>query len=122
MTKTSSLTLVAVAFASALTLAVPAIADDDAGTSFNDDLVKQSLAERGFDVIDLAEAPGKIRATVRLADGSTTFQYFDINSLQPLDAAGSSGNSRVLTELDVGNRASVNGLNSLTWEDPPGND
>ena len=65
----------------------------------------------------LDETFGKIRATVRLADGSTEFQYFDINSLQPI-AVGSGGNIRVLSDLDVGVAPAAPSLNSLTWVDP----
>jgi hypothetical protein len=120
MTKTSSLALAAAALIAVAGFSVPAFADDDSGTSFNDDLVTSALAERGIQVAGLAEtATGNIRATVVLPDGSTEFQYFDGDSLQPLN---SDGRSRVLSRLDVGVQPAQPGLNSLTWEDPPGND
>jgi hypothetical protein len=120
MTKTSTLTLVAAALVATIGLAAPALADDDAGTSFNDDLVASALAERGINVLQLDESLGKIRATVKLADGSTEFQYFDINSLQPIAGPGerSNGNTRVLSDLDVGVQPAAPVLNSLTWVDP----
>jgi hypothetical protein len=116
MTKTSSLTLVAAALVATIGFAAPALADDNSDTSFNDDLVAAALAERGIDVLQLDESLGKIRATVRTADGSTEFQYFDINSLQPIAASG--GNTRVLSDLDVGIERAAPSLNSLTWVDP----
>jgi hypothetical protein len=104
MIKTSSLTLVAAALVAVAGFSVPALAEDDSGTSFDEDSVAAALADRGVDVIALAEAPGKIRATVRLPDGSTAFRYFDINSLQPVSGPGDGGSSapRVLTRVDVG--------------------
>jgi hypothetical protein len=103
MIKTSSLTLAAAALVAIAGLSVPALAEDDSGTSFDEDCVAAALAERGVDVIDLAEYPGKIRATVRLPDGSNAFRYFDINSLQPVSGPGDDGSTtRVLTRLDVG--------------------
>ena len=103
MIKTSSLTLVAAALVAVAGFSLPALAEDDSGTSFDEDSVAAALADRGVDVIALAESPGKIRATVRLPDGSTAFRYFDINSLQPVSGPGDGGNApRVLTRVDVG--------------------
>lgn len=117
MTKTSSLTLVAAAFVAVTTLAAPAFAVDHGDTSFNDDLVRATLNERGVDVIDLAEDSNRVRATVRLPDGSVEFRYFDINTLQPLGQSGD--NTRVLSRLDVGaERLAPEGMHSLTWVDP----
>ena len=118
MTKTSSLTLIAAALVATIGLAAPALAEDDAGTSFNDDLVQAALAERGVDALQLAENFGKIRATVRLADGSIEFQYFDIDTLQPIEGPGAGGNTRVLSDIDVGVTPAAPSLNSLTWVDP----
>jgi hypothetical protein len=124
MTKTSSLSLVAAAaLVATLGVAAPVLAEDDAGTSFNDDLVASALAERGINAVQLDENFGKIRATVQLADGSTEFQYFDIDTLQPIAASGGNGNSRVLSDLDVGvERAAPVGAQSLTWVDPDDQD
>jgi hypothetical protein len=103
MTKTSSLTVLAAALVAAAGLSVPALAEDDSGTSFDDDLVAAALQERGIAVVALAEVPNRIRATVRLPEGSTEFRYFDINSLQPVRGPGEGGgNTRVLSRLDVG--------------------
>jgi hypothetical protein len=118
MTKTSSLSLVAAALVAVAGLSVPALAEDDSGTSFDDDLVAAALADRGIDVVALAEYPGKIRATVQLPDGSTEFQYFDETSLQPVSGPGAGGgNTRVLSELDVGvdHVAPVTDLRSLIY-------
>src|SRR5688572_6439409 len=102
MIKTSSLTLMAAALVAVAGLSVPALAEDDSGTSFDDDLVAAALADRGISVVELDEYPGKIRATVRLADGSTAYRYFEIGSLQPVSGPGDEGaGARVLTRLDV---------------------
>lgn len=117
MNKTSSLPLFGAAIvATVVTLSAPAIAADSADTSFNDDLVRAALADRGIEATVLAENFNKIRATVTLPDGSTEFQYFDIDTLQPVGAGG--GNSRVLSRLDVGAEPKAPSLNSLTWVDP----
>jgi hypothetical protein len=103
MTKTSSLTLAAAALVAVAGLSLPALAEDDSGTSFDDDLVAAALRDRGIDVIALAEYPEKIRATVVLPDGSTAFRYFSIHSLQPVSGPGDGGSSpRVLSRVDVG--------------------
>ena len=103
MTKTSSLTLAAAALVAVAGLSVPALAEDDSGTSFDDDLVAAALRDRGVAVIELAEIFNRIRATVRSPDGSTEFRYFDINSLQPVSGPGEGGgNTRVLSRLHVG--------------------
>ena len=107
MTKISSLTLVAAAFTAALSIAAPAFADDIASTPFDDDAVYSMLASRGVDATDLALFGNKIRATVQLADGSSEFQYFDQATLQRVDIGAPNRNSRVLSELDVGNDAGV---------------
>lgn len=119
MIKTSSLALLAAVAVGGFSL--PGLAEDDSGTSFNDDLVTAALAERGYDVQQLNEVFGKIQARITLADGSSAIQYFDPVSLQPIDEA-SGGNTRVLSELDVGlDRAPVaapNNLLSLTYTEP----
>ena len=118
MNKTSSLSLsVAAALVAVAGLTAPVLAADSADTSFNDDLVRATLAERGIQVTDLAENFNKIRATVTLPDGSSEFQYFDINTLQPIgDTVG--GNTRVLSERDLGVERAAPDLKSLTWVDP----
>jgi hypothetical protein len=116
MTKTSSLAIAAAALVAVAGLSVPVLAEDDAGTSFNDDLVASALADRGIEVAGLAEEFGKIRATVVLPDGSTEFQYFDADTLQPI--GNRSGNTRVLSDLDVGAQPARSSVQSLTWVDP----
>jgi hypothetical protein len=122
MIKTSSLTLLAAALVAVAGLSVPALAEDDSGTSFDDDLVAAALADRGISVVELDEYPGKIRATVRLADGSTAYRYFEIGSLQPVSGPGDEGaGTRVLTRLDVGvDRAAPD--NEYWWQSSIGPD
>ena len=117
MTKTSSLALVAMALTAMVGFSLPATADDDAGTSFNDDLVAAGLADRGIKVADLAEtAFGTVRASVVQPDGSIRFEYFDPDTLQPVTMSGDSTKARVLSQLDTGSHASTAKVHSLTWE------
>ena len=121
MTKTSSLTLAAAAFLTMAGLAAPALADDRSDTPFNDDAVLATLHEQGINASNLQEWNGKIRATVTLADGSSTFEYFDAVTLKPVDpGVGNGTNTRVLSRLDVGDDAGApaTDLRSLTWVDP----
>ncbi|HHY49226.1 MAG TPA: hypothetical protein GYA10_05710 [Alphaproteobacteria bacterium] len=121
MTRTSiSLALLAAAAVTAIGLAVPAAASDETFT-FNEDAVLATLHERGINASSLAEWNGTIRATVTLADGSSRFEYFDANTLQPVNGpVAGNGNSSVLSKLDVGAARAVPApsLNSLTWVDP----
>jgi hypothetical protein len=100
MTKFASVGLAAVLLAGSF--AVPAFA---APEGFDADYYGYLLQGRGVNVADhngQAEVYGAgkdtIRAVVELADGSTEFQYFNIDTLQPVAGAGS---TRVLSELSV---------------------
>jgi hypothetical protein len=80
-------------------VAAPAFAASD----INADFLGNQLEARGVNVAQLngsAEVYGAgkdtIRVVVELADGSTEYQYFNIDTLQPVSGAGS---TRVLTQL-----------------------
>jgi hypothetical protein len=127
MIKTSTYPLLAAAFVALAGLAAPAIADDEANANFNEDAVLATLHQQGINASDLQGWNGKIRATVTLADGSTTFQYFDEDTLQPVGdnvATGSIRGERVARRVDSNYErpvaaplASPTGNNSLTWVD-----
>lgn len=121
MKKTSSLALVAAALVAVAGFSAPVLAESGDDTDFNRDVVLSQLQGRGVDASQVEQWGNKIKATVRLADGSTTFQYFDIDTLQPV-GGGNAGNSRVLSELDVGAQPAKPSIHSLTWVDPPGGD
>lgn len=126
----SSLSILA-AFVAVAGLSVPVIAaesltsgssSDPTTANFNEAVVLQTLKQRGVNASNLQEWNGKIRATVTEADGSSSFQFFDLNTLKPVPAFGGGNNSRVLSRLDVGSERRAPSLQSLTWEDPPGGD
>ena len=99
--KTSSLAIVGVVLAGLVTPAFAGGISSDSGFDRDDYLTR--LIQKGVDATDVAEgAPGQIRATVQLADGSSKFQYFYEETLQPVTAG--KGNTRVLTKLDTGTR------------------
>lgn len=113
--------LVAVAGLSAPVLASSLSSDSNSSNdTFNEEIVLQQLKAKGINASDLSDWNGVIRATVTLADGSSTFQYFEIGSLQPVSATGAmGGNSRVLSEQDVGPvRAKAPLISGLTNEEP----
>lgn len=92
---------------------------DPTTANFNEDVVLASLKARGISATDLEEWNGKIRATVTAADGSSSFQYFDLDTLRPLAAYGNGGgNTRVLSRMDVGAERPAPSLDSLTWVKP----
>jgi hypothetical protein len=115
--------LVAVAGLSSPALAAESLtsggSNDPTTANFNKDVVLQTLKQRGINAVDLAEWNGKIRATVTEADGSSSFQYFDLDTLRPVAAYGNGGgNTRVLSRLDVGTERPAPSLESLTWVKP----
>lgn len=102
---TTLATFVAVAGFAAPGLAGPLslTSDGAANDHFNTEIVLRHLQDQGLEVSELSDWNGVIRATVRLDNGQTTFQYFDINTLQPVSAIGSTlPTTRVLSERDVG--------------------
>lgn len=114
--------LVAVAGLSAPVLASSSLSSDSTSSNdnFNEEIVLQQLKAKGINASDLSDWNGVIRATVTLGDGSSTFQYFEIGSLQPVSVAGDrGGNTRVLSKLDVGPvRTSAPLISGLTNEEP----
>jgi len=110
--------LVAVAGLSAPVLASSLSSDfNTSDDNFNEEIVLQQLKAKGIEASDLSDWNGVIRATVTLADGRSTFRYFEIGSLLPVSATG--GNSRVLSEQDVGPvKAKTPLITGLTNEEP----
>jgi hypothetical protein len=101
-------------------LSTPVLAESLAGSESSDDFnaqqVLQVLRDRGVEATDVQEWGAKIRATVTLADGSSTFQYFDADTLRPVGEAAA--NTRVLSRLDTGAKPVAPSNNSLTYVDP----
>jgi len=91
----TSIGLAAVLLAGAVSL--PAFAMSD----FDEDFLISQLKDRGITATDVYEnADNVIRADVKLADGTTEFQYFYEDTLQPVKAPGSE--TRVLSKVDTG--------------------
>lgn len=98
----ASLAVAALLLAGAVS--APALAND---SSFDNDWYVTQLQHKGVDAVAVYEgAPGEIRAVVQTADGKTTFQYFDQDTLAPI-SANTGTNTRVLTKLDTGAKAPV---------------
>ena len=100
--------------------AVPAFASDSltassSSSDFDAAYTVQALKDKGFNVINVAEDfNDRLRADVRLDDGSVVVQYFDENSLTPI--RGTSSNARVLSKLDTGVKSPATSLDSLTYQ------
>ena len=100
--KISSLALAAVVVAGGLSVAPAFAANDD--PNFDGNWYVTQLQKQGINAVDANEGwNGNFRATVVLADGSQVFQYFDEDTLKPVNQSG--GNTRVLSKLDVGAKA-----------------
>lgn len=98
--------------------AVPAMADalgDSSTNSFDETQILQTLRSRGVDAVDAEEWGSQVKATIIAADGSASFVYLDSDTLRP--AGGTSGNTRVLSDLDVGVRGAAPVALSLTQDD-----
>lgn len=107
-----SLALVLVAGLAAPAMAAPYVPGDADANGFNASLVLNQLQDMGVKAIDVADGwNGKVRATVVLDDGSQVFQYFTEDSLQPIGQT--SGNTRVLSKLDVTRGAFETSVNSI---------
>lgn len=94
--KTSALALAALLVAGGLS--VPAFASD---SSFDGDWYVTQLQQRGINAISAYEKTDNvIRVDVKLADGSTQFQYFYEDTLAPVKPAAPT--TRVLSKVDTG--------------------
>lgn len=108
--KTSALGLAALLLVGGLSVPAFAASDD---SSFDGDYLVTQLQQRGINAVDVFEnSDNVIRAEVKLADGSTTFQYFYQDTLAPVKASGQ-GNTRVLSKLDTGVNAAPASGDSL---------
>lgn len=83
----------------AAAFALPGMANA-ASLSTNDDLfghskfnIERTLAERGIEATELEAWGQAIRATVTAADGTTTTQFFDKDTFQPVRSNGQSLNN-----------------------------
>ena len=96
--KKTSLALIAVLLAG---VSAPVLAADDSDSpSFNTDWYVSQLQQKGLDVIDVnGSGPDAVVATVRQADGTQGFAYFDRHTLKPLNGAATE--TRVLSKLDT---------------------
>lgn len=117
---TKLLPSLAIALALSAGIAAPVMAASDSLTSgdssFNSELILQSLRDKGVNTVDVAQQfSGRVKATVLLDNGQEAIQYFDQDSLQQI--GGTAGDaSRVLTKLDVQRTAPVVSLDSLTHD------
>ena len=108
--KTSALGLAAVLLVGGLSVPAFAASED---SSFDSDYLVTQLQQRGINAVDVYEnSDNVIRAEVKLADGSTTFQYFYQDTLAPVKASVQ-GNTRVLSKLDTGVNAAPASSDSL---------
>jgi hypothetical protein len=93
--------------------------ENDPMVPANESSVLSTLRSQGIVASDLQEWNGKIRATVTLADGSTTFQYFDADTLRPVGddnlTTGSIGGQRNV-QRDVP-RQDINSLTAVNQDD-----
>lgn len=107
--KTSALGLAALLVAGGLS--APAFAD----SSFDDAYYLTQLQQRGINATAVYEgANDTIRADVKLADGSTQFQYFYQDTLAPVKAS-SGADTRVLSKVDTGVRVAPVVTDSLLY-------
>lgn len=105
MTKSSTSALAVLVALSGL--AAPAFAESlvdqrSDNEHFNETIVLDQLRDKGVNASDLAYFNGKIRATVRDADGRFSFAYFEPVTLEQVPPSSNGrGNRRVLSERDV---------------------
>lgn len=102
-------------------VAAPAFADDDF-SSFDAGYQLTRLHDQGVNAIDVSEAPGdQLRATVKLSDGSTAFEFYDAATLNLIGSsqAGSevTGSIRPAGKATVQHSAPAVKLNSSTEKD-----
>ena len=97
--KTSALGLAALLVVGGLSVPAFAASED---SSFDSDFLVTQLQHKGINATDVYEnTDNVIRAVVKQADGSSTFEYFYQDTLTPVKAS-SQGNTRVLSKLDTG--------------------
>ena len=102
-------------------VAAPAFADDNF-SSFDPGYQLTRLQDQGINAVDVSEAPGdQLRATVKLSDGSTVFEFYDAASLNRIGSsqAGSevTGSIRPAADATVQHSAPSVKLNSATEDD-----
>lgn len=99
--KTSALGLAALLVVGGLSVPAFAASED---SSFDSDFLVTQLNQKGIAATDVYEnTDNVIRAVVKQADGSSTFEYFYKDTLTPVKASVG-GNTRVLSKLDTGAR------------------
>jgi hypothetical protein len=99
-------------------VAAPVLADDDF-SSFDAGYQLTRLQDQGINAVDVSEAPGdQLRATVKLADGSTAFEFYDAASLNLIkssqDGAEVTGSITPSGKAPVVHHTAPAQLNSLT--------
>lgn len=102
-------------------VAAPALADDDF-SSFDAGYQLTRLQDQGINAVDVSEAPGdQLRATVKLSDGSTAFEFYDAATLNLIKSsqAGSevTGSIRPAAKATVQHSAPSVKLNSATEDE-----
>ena len=108
--KTSALGLAALLVVGGLSVPAFAASEDN---GFDSDYLVTQLQHKGINAVDVFEnSDNVIRAEVKLADGSTQFQYFYEDTLAPVKAPAQ-GNTRVLSKLDTGVNAAPASGDSL---------
>lgn len=108
--KTSALGLAALLLVGGLSVPAFAASDD---SSFDSDFLVTQLQQKGINAVEVYEnTDNVIRAEVKLADGSTQFQYFYEDTLTPVKKSVQ-GNTRVLSKLDTGARSAPASTDSL---------
>jgi len=113
-----SLALVLLASAGA---AAPAFAQDDF-SSFDPSYQLDRLRDQGINAIAVEDAPGdQLRATIRLSDGSTIFEFYDEATLNLITSSRSgsevTGSIRPSGKATVQRSAPTMKLNSATEDD-----
>lgn len=101
-------------------VAAPAFAGDDF-SSFDAGYQLTRLQDQGINAVDVSEAPSdQLRATVKLSDGSTAFEFYDAATLNLIRSsqAGSevTGSIAPAGKPVVHHSAPTVSLNSLTHD------
>ena len=108
--KTSALGLAALLVVGGLSVPAFAASED---SSFDSDFLLTQLNQKGIPATDVYEnTDNVIRAVVKQADGSSTFQYFYKDTLTPVKGTAQ-GNTRVLSKVDTGAKNAPNYNESL---------